>query len=65
MGAVKAKAFEVFELLPEQKQNLVYELMINLIPDDVATPDMIANHHVAMKEYLRGETVDHEDIDWD
>jgi len=62
---VKSMAFEVFDLLPSRKQNLVYELIISLVPDDVATPEIIANHKVAMSEYLRGETIDHDDIDWD
>jgi len=33
-------------------------------PDDVATPDDIASHITAMEEYRRGETVSHDDIDW-
>jgi hypothetical protein len=61
----RARAFEIFDLLPDGKQNLIYELIISLVPDDVATPEMIANHEIAMGEYLRGETVDHDDIDWD
>ena len=32
---------------------------------DIATPKLIEKHEVAMGEYLRGETVGHEDIDWD
>jgi len=62
-GNVKLRAFEVFDLLPRRKQNLVYELIINLIPDDVATPELIERHEVAMREYLNGETIDHNDID--
>jgi hypothetical protein len=62
---VREKAFEVFDLLPTRKQNLVFELIISLVPDDVATPELIARHEIAMGEYLRGETVDHEDINWD
>jgi len=62
---VKLKAFEAFDLLPSRKQNLVYELIISLVPDDVATPELIANHEIAVGEYFRGETVDHDDIDWD
>ncbi|MCL2359938.1 MAG: phosphoribosylaminoimidazolesuccinocarboxamide synthase [Candidatus Bathyarchaeota archaeon] len=64
MEAVKAKVFEIFDLLPKRKQDLIYELMINLIPDDIATPELIEDHEIAMAEYLRGETVDHEDVDW-
>ena len=61
---VKAKAFEFFDLLPSRKQNLVYELIVSLVPDDVATSELIERHEIAMGEYLRGETIDHDDIDW-
>ena len=65
MESVKTQAFQVFDLLSEQEQALVYELMVRLVPDDVATPDDIAAHAAAMEEYRRGETVAHEDINWD
>ena len=64
MESVKTQAFKVFDLLSEQEQTLVYELMTRLAPDDIATPDDLAAHAAAMDEYRRGETVAHEDIDW-
>ena len=64
MESVKTQAFKVFDLLSEQEQTLVYQLMIRLAPDDIATPDDLAAHAVAMEEYKRGETVAHEDINW-
>jgi len=63
--SIRLKTLEVFDLLPSYKQNLVYELLVSLVPDDVATPELIANHEAAASEYFRGETVDHDDIDWD
>ena len=36
-----------------------------LIPDDVATPDDLADIAKANEEFARGEYVRHEDIDWD
>ena len=65
MEAVKIRAFEVFDLLPERKQNLVYELIMSLVPDNIATPEDIDYHHTAIEEYRRGETVDHDNINWD
>ena len=32
---------------------------------DIATSELIKNHEIAMGEYERGETIDHEDVDWD
>ena len=65
MESVKKQAFEVFDLLSEQEQALVFELIKRLAPDDVATPDDFAAHAAAMDEYRRGETVNDEDINWD
>ena len=64
MESVKTQAFKVFDLLSEQEQTLVCELMMRLAPDDIATQDDLAAHIVAIEEYRRGETVNHEDIDW-
>ena len=64
MESVKTQAFRVFDLLSEHEQTLIYELMIRLVPDDTATPEDLVAHAVAMDEYRRGETVAHEDIDW-
>lgn len=33
--------------------------------DDIATPEDLRAHDVAMEEYLAGEAVPHEMIDWD
>ena len=61
---MKQQAFQIFDLLTEQEQILVFELINRLAPDDIATSDDLANHAIAVEEYLRGETVSHEDIDW-
>ena len=63
-ATMKQQAFQAFDLLTEQEQVLVFELINRLAPDDTATPDDIANHVVAVEEYRRGETVSHDDIDW-
>ena len=47
------------------EKNIIYQLIVSLIPEDLATPELIANHETALAEYLNGETIDHEDIDWD
>ena len=64
MNPVKKQAFEVFDLLTEQEQTLVFELIKRLAPDDIATADDIATHAAALEDYRRGETINHNDIDW-
>jgi hypothetical protein len=47
------------------EQMLLYEIASRFIPDDYATPHDIAVREAAMIEYIRGETVNHDDINWD
>ena len=61
---VRQQAFEVFDLLTEQQQFLVFELIKNLAPNDIVTSDDISVHIAAMEDYRRGETIAHDDIDW-
>jgi len=61
----KESAFEIFNLLSEREQALVHELMLRLVPDDVATREDLLAHSVAMEEHQRGETVSDEEIDWE
>ncbi|MCL2321067.1 MAG: hypothetical protein FWC47_03050 [Oscillospiraceae bacterium] len=64
-NSVKQEAFYAFDLLTEREQNLIFELIKSLIPDDVATPDDIAVHVSAIQDYRDGEFVKHEEINWD
>lgn len=47
----------MIEHLPNQDQVLVFD-------DDIATADDIRAIQAAHEEYIRGETIDHNDIDW-
>jgi len=48
---------DVVELLPEREKVLIFELAKCLVPDDVATPEDIADISKARAEYERGECV--------
>ncbi|MCL2573960.1 MAG: hypothetical protein FWE34_05335 [Defluviitaleaceae bacterium] len=68
MGATQtqvAQAFEAFNLLPETEQHLVYQLMVWLVPDDIATPEDLRDIAIANQELADGKAVDFSDIDWD
>lgn len=56
MSAIKQLS-ELVGLLPEEEQTLVLELVIRLLPDNVATPEDLADIAEARAEYVRGETV--------
>ena len=60
---------EMFELLPEQEQDLAFEIIKRLVlawdPDYTKlTPAERARLEAAELEFQRGEYVRHEDINW-
>ena len=65
MSPVTNQAATMFDLLSEQEQLIILALMQRLLPDDVATQDDIIASAKAEEEYLAGETVSINDIDWD
>ena len=65
MSSVRSQLIDMIDCLPETEQILLVEIIRRFIPDDVATPDDIAAHAVALEELKRGETIDDGDIDWD
>ena len=42
----------------------LYNAMIRFIPEDEPMPDEIESHAIAVKEYKNGETVSHDEINW-
>ena len=65
MELATARMSEIFEVLPEKEKSMVYEFMMKIMPDDFVTQDDLDAHAAAMEEYHRGETIGHNDIDWD
>jgi len=45
-------------------QNKIREIVCRFLPDDVATPEDIADIEQAEREFLAGEYVRYEDINW-
>ena len=54
----------MYEQLSERNQSTISELIYQLLPDDVATPADLLAIAESQKDYERGETVKHEDINW-
>ena len=64
---VKAQILNMVERIPENELPVLLEVVKRFVPidiEDIATPDDLAAHEIAMKEYASGETVSHNDIDW-
>ncbi len=64
MPPVRNQLVEMSDCMQEPEQILLFETVKRFVPDDVATPDNLAAIQAAHKEYARGETVNHNNIDW-
>jgi len=64
MGNLTNQITDMVEQLQEPEQILIMEIVKRFLPDDVATYEDLIDIAVARKEYLRGEAVDINDIDW-
>lgn len=65
---VKAQILEMVDLIPDNELAILLEVVKRFVPvdlDDIMTEDDIMAHNVAMKEYMAGETVSHDEINWD
>ena len=70
MSALTKETIDMMEMLPESEQSLINEFVKRVVlawdPDYTkVTPREAADMKRAEEEFVRGETVSHEDIDWD
>ncbi len=64
---VKAQILDMVDRIPENELPVLLEVVKRFVPvdiEDIATPEDLSAHKVAMEEYIAGETVSHDDIDW-
>ncbi len=64
MSPIRNQLVEMIDCMQEPEQILLFEIAKRFVPDDVATPDDLAAIQAAREEYARGETVNHNNIDW-
>ncbi len=65
MLPIREQLVTVIDYLPETELALLLEVARRFIPDDVATADDLEAIRIARKEYENGETISHDDINWD
>ena len=65
MSPIRNQLVEMIDCLSEQEQILILEIVKRFVPDDVATEDDLEAIQIAKEEYAKGETINHNDIDWD
>ena len=66
--SVKAQLFQTIDMIPEADLSILLEVARRFVPidiDDIATPDDLLAHEIAMQEYENGEAVSFDEIDWD
>lgn len=65
---VKAQILEMINLVSDDELPILLEVVKRFVPvdrEDVVTADDIIAHNTAIKEYMAGETVSHDEINWD
>lgn len=64
---VKTQILQMINLVPEPELPTILEVIRHFVPaesEDIITPGDIAAHNIAVREYMAGETIAHDAIDW-
>lgn len=64
MSASRQQLQALVNLVDESDIETLYNVFVRFIPEDVATPEEEEAIKQARLEFARGETVNHNDIDW-
>jgi len=62
---MKEIANHLADHLSEQEKYVVIEVMKRFLPDNIATAEDLRDIKEARMEYSRGETISHNEINWD
>ena len=65
MSPVRNQLVQMSDCLPDQEQLLLFEIVKRFVPDDAAAPDDLEDIYTARTEYVNGETISHNAINWD
>ena len=64
MSVSRQQLHELIDIIDSKELNVLYHLLTKFVPEDAATPDEIEAIRIGREEFMRGETVSHDDIDW-
>ncbi len=65
MSPTRQTLHSLVDLVDNNEIDIIYRILMKFVPEDEATPDEIEAMKVAEIELANGETVRHEDINWD
>jgi hypothetical protein len=64
MSPVKTQLVGIIDYMPDEELSLLLEIARRFIPDDIATPEDLEAIRIADEEYVRGEYVEEDAINW-
>ena len=65
MNVSRQQLHNIINVVDSGALDVLYQVLIKFMPEDEPTPDEIEAIRMGREEIKRGETVSHDDIDWD
>ena len=65
MNVTRQQLRDIIDVVSSQELNVLYQVLIKFIPEDEPMFDEIEAIRAGREEIKRGETVSHDDINWD
>lgn len=65
MSTIRKQIDKMLDYVPEKEQFIIFEVVKRFAHDDLATVDDLEAIRAAQWEYATGETISHENINWD
>ena len=65
MSVNRQQLHDIIDVVDTKELNVLYRLLIKFMPEDDPMPDEVKAIHKGREEIRRGETVNHNDINWD
>jgi len=65
MNVSRQQLHNIIDVVDLGALDVLYQVLIKFMPEDEPTPDEIEAIRMGREEIKRGETVRHDDIDWD
>ena len=65
MNVTRQQLHNIIDVVNPRELNVLYQVLIKFMPENEATPDEIEAIRAGREEIKRGETVNHDDIDWE
>lgn len=64
MAERRQQLHDIIDVIDTKELDILYQVLIKFIPEDEPTPDEIEAIRKGREEIRRGETVSHDDINW-